>query len=78
MAAFANQLPALLLRTHIVLEVRDSRIPLTSINPQIENTLNQWRGNGRGAGKLSERIVVYTKQDLVPSWGKEVSRESQS
>lgn len=73
MAAFAKALPSLLPKTHVVLEVRDLRLPLTSINPQLENALAQWRGNGRGAGKASEHIVVYTKRDLVPSWGEEVS-----
>lgn len=69
MAAFAKTLPSLLQRTHIVLEVRDARLPLTSINPQLEDALSAWRGNARGGGKVCERIVVYTKGDLVPAWG---------
>lgn len=73
MAAFAKALPSLLPKTHVVLEVRDIRLPLTSINPQLEAALAQWRGNGRGAGKACEHIVVYSKRDLVPSWGEEVS-----
>lgn len=73
MAAFAKTLPSLLPKTHVVLEVRDIRLPLTSINPQLEDALGQWRGNGRGGGKVCERIVVYTKKDLVPQWGEEVS-----
>jgi ribosome biogenesis GTPase A len=72
MAAFAKALPSLLPRTHVFLEVRDLRLPLTSINPQLESAIAQWRGNGRAAGRTCEHIVVYTKRDLVFSWGEEV------
>ncbi|KAF8320408.1 P-loop containing nucleoside triphosphate hydrolase protein [Clavulina sp. PMI_390] len=78
MAAFAKALPNLLPKTHVVLEVRDIRLPLTSINPQLENALAQWRGNSRGAGKACEHIVVYTKRDLVPSWGERRLRQGLS
>lgn len=72
MAAFAKALPSLLMRASVFLEVRDLRLPLTSINPQLESAVAQWRGNGRAAGKTCQHIVVYTKRDLVPSWGEEV------
>ena len=36
MRKFTRILPALLKRTDIVLEIRDSRLPLTSINKQLE------------------------------------------
>jgi ribosome biogenesis GTPase A len=39
MAKFARMLPALLSRTDVVLELRDSRLPLTSINNKLEGTL---------------------------------------
>jgi len=36
MAKFTRMLPALLSRTDVVLELRDSRLPLTSINRRLE------------------------------------------
>lgn len=36
MTLFTRMLPALLRRTDVVLELRDSRLPLTSINPNFE------------------------------------------
>jgi mitochondrial GTPase 1 len=73
MAVFAKKLPQLLQNTHVVLEARDARLPLTSINPNFEKLLNQWRSE-KGMGELGpvERIVVYNKADLVPNWGIEV------
>ncbi|KDQ13366.1 hypothetical protein BOTBODRAFT_33687 [Botryobasidium botryosum FD-172 SS1] len=73
MAAFARALPSLLNNTHIVLEVRDARLPLTSINPVLEKTVEKWRSDrGRGKGSaVCERVVVYTKKDLVAGWGVE-------
>lgn len=73
MAAFAKALPSLLAKTHVVLEVRDVRLPLTSINSLLEATLAEWRHERDKRGEVRERIVVYTKRDLVPSWGEEVS-----
>ncbi|KAG8904104.1 Mitochondrial GTPase [Tulasnella sp. 403] len=52
--------------THVVLEVRDIRLPLTSINPTLEAALAQWKkGEGKASSPIRERIVVYTKKDLV-------------
>ncbi|CAE7234254.1 unnamed protein product [Rhizoctonia solani] len=76
MRQFFTRLPELLARTHIVLEARDSRLPLTSINPEFEAALERWR-QSRSTG-LSERIVVYTKRDLVPRWGEEPLRKALS
>jgi hypothetical protein len=39
MNRFTKQLPALLSRTDVVLELRDSRLPLTSINNNLEGKL---------------------------------------
>ncbi|CAL1699256.1 unnamed protein product [Somion occarium] len=47
MTQFARMLPDLLRRTDVVLELRDSRLPLTSINPNFEGALRKWR-NERG------------------------------
>ncbi|CAE6506850.1 unnamed protein product [Rhizoctonia solani] len=76
MRRFFTQLPELLARTHVVLEARDSRLPLTSINPEFEAALERWR-QSRPNG-LCERIVVYTKRDLVPRWGEEPLRKALS
>ncbi|EGN92858.1 hypothetical protein SERLA73DRAFT_190431 [Serpula lacrymans var. lacrymans S7.3] len=48
MNRFSKQLPALLSRTDVVLELRDSRLPLTSINTNLEGALRKWRAE-RGA-----------------------------
>lgn len=73
MAAFAKALPSLLANTNVVLEVRDSRLPLTSINHALEEQLEEWHSNVNNTGTIRERIVVHTKRDLVPNWGEEVS-----
>ncbi|KAG9090610.1 Mitochondrial GTPase [Ceratobasidium sp. UAMH 11750] len=77
MRRFFTQLPELLARTHIVLEARDSRLPLTSINPEFEAALQKWRqSRGHGQNGMCERIVVYTKRDLMPRWGEEPLRKA--
>ncbi|KAH7925077.1 P-loop containing nucleoside triphosphate hydrolase protein [Leucogyrophana mollusca] len=43
MNRFTKQLPALLSRTDVVLELRDSRLPLTSINHNLEGAIRKWR-----------------------------------
>ncbi|QRV76060.1 50S ribosome-binding GTPase [Ceratobasidium sp. AG-Ba] len=77
MRRFFTQLPELLARTHIVLEARDCRLPLTSINPEFEAALVKWRqSRGNGQNGLCERMVVYTKRDLMPKWGEEPLRKA--
>ncbi|KAH6917784.1 P-loop containing nucleoside triphosphate hydrolase protein [Coprinopsis sp. MPI-PUGE-AT-0042] len=81
MMKFTKQLPAFLTRTDVVLEIRDSRLPLTSINRTLEGALRKWRlergwdpNNPRNrlfAGQACEHIVVLNKRDLVPKWGTE-------
>ena len=39
MMKFTRMLPALLTRTDVVLEIRDSRLPLTSINRTLEGAV---------------------------------------
>ncbi|KAG8993710.1 Mitochondrial GTPase [Tulasnella sp. JGI-2019a] len=72
MATFLrNQLPTLLsAQVDVVLEVRDVRMPLTSIHPDLEGILSQWRER-RKTGRVCERIVVYTKRDLIDTEGQE-------
>jgi hypothetical protein len=72
MAAFAKALPSLLTKAHVVLEVRDARLPLTSVNSHLEASLVEWLNARHKTGGVRERIVVYTKKDLVPSWGEQV------
>lgn len=73
MSTFMRQLPALLAQTHVVLEVRDVRLPLTSINPHLEFALDKWKRSRASLSTASvcERIVVYTKRDLIDG-GEEV------
>ncbi|KAH7908382.1 P-loop containing nucleoside triphosphate hydrolase protein [Hygrophoropsis aurantiaca] len=58
MNRFTKQLPALLSRTDVVLELRDSRLPLTSINHNLEGAIRKWRAErGRpptGSSKFSD------------------------
>ncbi|RXW21250.1 hypothetical protein EST38_g4616 [Candolleomyces aberdarensis] len=81
MKKFTRMLPSLLTRTDVVLEIRDSRLPLTSINRTLEGALRKWRLE-RGwdpndpskrivSVQACEHIVVFNKRDLVPSWGME-------
>ncbi|KAF8882509.1 P-loop containing nucleoside triphosphate hydrolase protein [Gymnopilus junonius] len=86
MMKFTRMLPALLKRTNVVLEIRDSRLPLTSINRTLEGALNKWRlergwdPNNPGrrflAVEACEHIVVLNKRDLVPEWGLEPFRKA--
>ncbi|KAH7099794.1 P-loop containing nucleoside triphosphate hydrolase protein [Auriculariales sp. MPI-PUGE-AT-0066] len=70
MHSFNKMLPSLLARTDIVLELRDTRMPLTSINPTFESTVARWRADRRmKPGSCCERLIVYGKQDLVGRWG---------
>ncbi|THH17562.1 hypothetical protein EW146_g3285 [Bondarzewia mesenterica] len=80
MMQFARMLPGLLTRTDVVLELRDSRLPLTSINRNFEGALQRWRSERttrsaselpQAAKRVCERIVVFSKRDLVPRWGLE-------
>ncbi|CAK5261836.1 unnamed protein product [Mycena citricolor] len=86
MAKFTRLLPSLLAQTNVVLEVRDSRLPLTSVNPAFEEVLKRWRLE-RGWDPQDptrrivdsvgcERIVVFSKRDLVPDWGMEPFRRA--
>ncbi|KAF9652613.1 P-loop containing nucleoside triphosphate hydrolase protein [Thelephora ganbajun] len=92
MNQFKRQLPVLLKQTDVVLELRDARLPLTSINRTFEGALRKWRtermnlaGDAANPIDLSaangtriacERIVVFSKRDLVPEWGIEPFRKA--
>lgn len=99
MTQFTRALPALLRRTDVVLELRDARLPLTSINRNFEGVLKKWRQERgyfqrpQGApgsapppppsgpqqySALCERIVVFSKRDLVAQWGIEPFRRAMS
>jgi ribosome biogenesis GTPase A len=78
MFSFMNKLPVLLSRTDIVLELRDSRLPLTSVNPNFEREITNWRATAEAPSDANkspgkQRIIVMNKCDLVPKWGIEVS-----
>ncbi|KAJ4470601.1 P-loop containing nucleoside triphosphate hydrolase protein [Lentinula edodes] len=84
MMKFTRMLPSLLTRTDVVIEIRDSRLPLTSINKSLEAALRKWRlERGWDANDPTrriinagpcERLVVLNKRDLVPEWGMEPFR----
>jgi ribosome biogenesis GTPase A len=77
MSSFMKNLPVLLNRTDTVLEVRDARLPLSSINPNFERHMASWKGKAREMPEQApspgkQRIVVMSKMDLVPPWGVDV------
>lgn len=81
MARSLRDLPALLEDIDLVIEARDSRLPLTSINTAFDTALEQsWGpksltdgGGYKGKGKGREKVVVYTKRDLAEEKYEEVS-----
>lgn len=77
MAKSLNQLPALLEEVDLVLEARDARLPLTSVNPAFDSVLEHiWGHAGAGPdrrGKGKEKLVVYTKRDLAEQRYEQVS-----
>lgn len=66
-----RSLPALLARhpPPLIIEVRDSRLPITSINPAFEEELRRTFSYSAGSSMAndweSRRLVVYTKRDLI-------------
>ncbi|KAF9051599.1 P-loop containing nucleoside triphosphate hydrolase protein [Panaeolus papilionaceus] len=86
MMKFTRMLPALLKKTNVVLEIRDSRLPLTSINASLEGAVKKWRlergwnphapSNDIPMVEACEHIVVLNKRDLVPEWGLEPFRKA--
>ncbi|WWD22457.1 hypothetical protein CI109_106948 [Kwoniella shandongensis] len=61
MSRSLRELPSLLEDIDLVIEARDARLPLTSINTAFDALLSK----SRGKGKERERVVVYTKRDLA-------------
>ncbi|GBE88607.1 hypothetical protein SCP_1400110 [Sparassis crispa] len=65
MLQFAKSLPTLLTRTDVVLELRDARLPLTSINRNFEGALQKWR---RERGRTNdETIAASAAASALPS-----------
>lgn len=70
MATSLRKLPATLANIDLVIEVRDARLPLTSVNPAFERVLRQaWGQSGSGSGLLDRkgkgRAVDYDGEGLV-------------
>lgn len=72
MAAALRDLPALLRDVDLVLEARDARLPLTSVNPALDEVVSAAWGGAGSAGRQGEgwrgrkrKVVVYTKRDLA-------------
>ena len=63
----------------LVIEARDARLPLTSINPAFDEVLEEsWgrmnlAGPSGWKGKGKEKVVVYTKRDQAEERFEEVS-----
>lgn len=77
MARSLRELPPLLENINLVIEARDSRLPLTSINPIFDGVLKRWKARAKIEGER-ERIVVYTKRDLAETRFEGVSYPSQA
>jgi hypothetical protein len=76
-----SKLPLVLKDIDLVIEARDARLPLTSINPAFEDVLTESWGLTSSAGpsgwkgKGKEKLVVYTKRDQAEERFEEVSVE---
>jgi ribosome biogenesis GTPase A len=57
-------------RVDLVIETRDARMPLTSLNPAFEQILDS--AGGKGAG-MAKRLIVYNKADLAQACFQEVT-----
>ncbi|THH04648.1 hypothetical protein EW145_g5365 [Phellinidium pouzarii] len=66
MRQFVCLLPALLSRTDVVLELRDARLPLTSINSTFEGLLQKWRYERQ---KLAEAFAVPGQRSFASGVG---------
>ncbi|GAA6006221.1 hypothetical protein JCM10207_000566 [Rhodosporidiobolus poonsookiae] len=56
----------------LIIETRDARLPLTSVNPAFEQLIRQQSGHGQGIGARAgggigstKRLIVYNKADLA-------------
>lgn len=53
----------------LIIETRDARLPLTSINPAFERLLAEQAGRSIGGGGngvgTTKRLIVYNKADLA-------------
>lgn len=55
----------------LIIETRDARMPLSSLNPAFEKILHS--AGGKGAG-ITKRLIVYNKADLAQECFQEVQR----
>ncbi|KAF9239888.1 P-loop containing nucleoside triphosphate hydrolase protein [Melanogaster broomeanus] len=70
MNRFSKQLPALLSRTDVVLELRDARLPLTSINQNLEGAIRKWRAErGRDSTVIAPPSTSGAAHPAVPGYG---------
>jgi hypothetical protein len=82
MSKSLTKLPTVLKDIDLVIEARDARLPLTSINPAFEEVLEEsWGRMGMAGpsgwkGKGKEKVVVYTKRDQAEEVFEEVGRRS--
>jgi mitochondrial GTPase 1 len=62
-----RELPGLLKDVDLVIEARDARLPLTSVNPAFDEVLEGVWGKRVDVGgvRRKKKLVVYTKRDLA-------------
>lgn len=58
-------------RVDLIIETRDARMPLTSINPAFERLLHAAGGQSLNGG-MTKRLIVYNKSDLAQDCFREV------
>ena len=82
-----SQLSNILIDIDMIIECRDARLPLTSINPRLEDAVvkawgpdwqNPDKAGPREMGRNRQRLVVYTKRDLAEQRFEEVRPTSRS
>ncbi|EIW78372.1 P-loop containing nucleoside triphosphate hydrolase protein [Coniophora puteana RWD-64-598 SS2] len=70
MSRFTKQLPSLLSRTDVLLEIRDSRLPLTSINNNLEGAIHKWRAErGYNPNTHPDPSVAPAPEASLSSYG---------
>ncbi|KAK4459061.1 P-loop containing nucleoside triphosphate hydrolase protein [Cladorrhinum samala] len=64
--AALNRMRTALSNVGLIIECRDFRVPITSWNPLLEQSLSTSTSRSSGAATARSRIIVYTHRDLTP------------
>ncbi|KAI9294984.1 hypothetical protein K502DRAFT_324557 [Neoconidiobolus thromboides FSU 785] len=65
MAKGIREIETRLKQIDVILEIRDCRIPLSSINPRFEQMIKNERMRNRDGSNDIQRVIVYNKRDLI-------------